>query len=79
MRQLIIKIPEGQQDKVHDLVKKYDGKNTINLKGEEGDVFYIYLPNKKVNDFLKEIDEFEKKAGDHTYSTWCDCVISPGI
>ncbi len=60
MRQLIIKIPEGHKDKVQDLVKKYEGKNTISLKGEEGDVFYIYLPNKKVNNFLKEIDEFEK-------------------
>lgn len=60
MRQLIIKIPEGHKDKVHDLVEKYKGKNTINLSGEEGDVFYIYLPNEKVNDFLKEIDEFEK-------------------
>jgi uncharacterized hydrophobic protein (TIGR00271 family) len=60
MRQLIIKIPEGNEDKVHALVKKYEGKNTIYLKGEEGNVFYIYLPNKKVNDFLKEIDEFEK-------------------
>ncbi len=60
MRQLIIKIPEGHKEKVHELVKKYEGKNTINLQGEEGDVFYIYLPNKKVNNFLKEIDEFEK-------------------
>lgn len=59
MRQLIIKIPEGHKEKVHDLVKKYEGKNTINLSSEEGDVFYIYLPNKRVNDFLKKIDEFE--------------------
>ncbi len=60
MRQLIIKIPEGHKDKVHELVKKHDGKNTIHLSGEEGDVFYIYLPNIKVNNFLKEIDKFEK-------------------
>lgn len=59
MRQLIIKIPEGHKDKVQKLVNKYEGKNTISLRGEEGDVFYIYLPNKRVNDFLKEIDEFE--------------------
>lgn len=60
MRQLIIKIPEGHKDRIYELVKKYEGKNTIKLKGEEGDVFYIYLPNQKVNNFLKEIDEFEK-------------------
>ena len=60
MRQLIIKIPEGHKDKIHELVKKCEGKNTINLKGEEGDVFYIYLPNQKVDDFLKELDKFEK-------------------
>ncbi len=60
MRQLIIKIPEGHKDKVNQLVEKYEGKNTINVKGDEGDVFYIYLPNQKVNNFLKEIDEFEK-------------------
>lgn len=60
MRQLIIKIPEGHKERINELVHKYDGKNTINLKGEEGDVFYIYLPNQKVNNFLKEIDEFEQ-------------------
>lgn len=60
MRQLIIKLPEGHHEKVHRLVEEYNGKNTINLKGEEGDIFYIYLPNNGVNNFLKEIDEFEK-------------------
>ena len=60
MRQLIIKIPEGHKERIHELVKKYEGKNTINLRGEEGDVFYINLPNKSVNNFLKDIDEFEK-------------------
>lgn len=60
MRQLIIKIPKGHKEKIHDLVKKYEGKNTINMPSEEGEVFYIYLPNKRVNDFLKKIDEFEE-------------------
>ncbi|UJH90470.1 hypothetical protein LZ575_16850 [Antarcticibacterium sp. 1MA-6-2] len=60
MRQLIIKIPKGHKEEVNKIVKKYEGKNTFNLSSEEGDVFYIYLPNQKVNDFLKEIDEFEK-------------------
>lgn len=60
MRQLIIKIPAGHKDKIDELVKKYEGKNTIHLHGEVGDVFYIYLPNSSVNNFLKKIDEFEK-------------------
>lgn len=62
MRQLILKIPKGHKDKVHELVKEFEGKNTINLSesDNEHDVFFVYLPNKKVNNFLKKIDEFEK-------------------
>lgn len=60
MRQLIIKIPKGNREKVFETVEKYEGKNTIYLPNDEHDVFYIYLPNKKVNNFLKQIDEFEK-------------------
>ena len=62
MRQLIIKIPSGHKEKVENLVKEFEGKNTINIEesSEGHDVFFIYLPNKKVNNFLKRIDEFEK-------------------
>lgn len=59
MRQLIIKIPKGHKDKIQELVNEHKGKNTIHLQGTEGDVFYIYLPNQRVNNFLKEIDKFE--------------------
>lgn len=62
MRQLILKIPTGHKEKVHGIVKEFEGKNTIDLSesDEEHDVFFVYLPNKKVNNFLKKIDEFEK-------------------
>lgn len=43
-----------------DTVEKHEGKNTIYLSSDEHDVFYIYISNKKVNNFLKQIDQFEK-------------------
>ncbi len=60
MRQLIIKIPKGNREKMLKTVEEYEGKNTIYLSNEQYDVFYIYLSNKKVNNFLKQIDQFEK-------------------
>ena len=62
MRQLIIKIPRGNKEQVQNLVKEFEGKNTITVdeSSQEHDVFFIYLPNKKVNNFLKRIDEFEE-------------------
>lgn len=60
MRQLILKIPKGNKKEVLNAVEEFKGKNTIFLPNEEHDVFFVYLPNKKVNDFLKRIDEFEE-------------------
>jgi uncharacterized hydrophobic protein (TIGR00271 family) len=60
MRQLLIKIPKGHKEEILNTVKEFQGKNTIFLPNEEHDVFYVFLPNKKVNDFLKRIDEFEE-------------------
>lgn len=60
MRQLILKIPKGNKKEVLKAVEEFKGKNTIFLPNEEHDVFFVYLPNKKVNDFLKRIDEFEE-------------------
>ena len=60
MRQLILKIPKGNKEQVFNAVEEFHGKNTIFLPNEEHDVYYVYLPNKKVNDFLKRIDEFEE-------------------
>ncbi|MFD2517565.1 DUF389 domain-containing protein [Salinimicrobium flavum] len=58
MRQLILKIPKGNKEEVLKTVEKFNGKNTIFLPNKEHDVFFVYLPNQKVNDFLKQIDEF---------------------
>lgn len=60
MRQLILKIPKGNREPVFNAVEEFKGKNTILIPNETHDVFYVYLPNQKVNDFLKRIDEFEE-------------------
>ncbi len=62
MRQLILKIPSGSKEKVQELVERFEGKNSISLSesDQEHDVFFVSLPNKKVNNFLKQVDEFEK-------------------
>ena len=60
MRQLIIKIPKGHKEEVINTVEEFQGKNTIFLPNDQHDVFYVFLPNKRVNDFLKRIDEYEE-------------------
>lgn len=60
MRQLILKIPKGHKNEVLKTVEEYNGKNTIFLPNEEHDIFYVFLPNEKVNNFLKRIDEYEE-------------------
>lgn len=60
MRQLILKIPKGNKEEVFKAVEEFEGKNTIFLPNEVQDVFILFLPNRKVNDFLKRIDEFEE-------------------
>ncbi|NJW52239.1 DUF389 domain-containing protein [Salinimicrobium oceani] len=60
MRQLILKIPKGNKEEVFKAVEEFEGKNTIFLPNDEQDVFIIFLPNRKVNNFLKRIDEFEE-------------------
>ncbi|MDT0642034.1 DUF389 domain-containing protein [Zunongwangia sp. F363] len=60
MRQLTIKVPKGHKDQILDAVSEFEGKNTIDLSSEKEDVFLIYLPNNKVNDFLKKLDDFEE-------------------
>lgn len=61
MRQLILKVPKGSKEKVLNAVKEYDGKNTITLPGEEHDVFFIYLPNATVNNFLRSINDIKER------------------
>lgn len=60
MRQLIIKIPKGNKEEILDLAEDLNGINSICLEEGENDVFVIFLPNQKVNDFLKKLDDFGK-------------------
>lgn len=60
MRQLILKLPHGHKKEVLETIDEFEGKNTIHIPNEEHDVFVIFLPNKKVNNFLKRIDEYEE-------------------
>ena len=60
MRQLTLKIPKGHKKEVFDTIDEFNGKNTIFLPSEENDVFITFLPNEKVNNFLKRLDDYEK-------------------
>lgn len=60
MRQLVLKLPGGYKEAVLQIVEEFQGKNTIHLEEGQKDVFVVFLPNKKVNDFLKRIDHFEQ-------------------
>ncbi|SFG00751.1 DUF389 domain-containing protein [Salegentibacter agarivorans] len=60
MRQVIIKIPKGNQDKIFQAIEKFEGKNTFHFSSDKKEVYFTYLPNEKVNNFLKEIDELEE-------------------
>lgn len=60
MRQLILKLPKGKKREVFKTIDEFEGKNTIHIPNEKDDIFVIFLPNKKVNNFLKRIDEYEE-------------------
>lgn len=61
MRQLILKVPEGNRDTIYKAVEEYGGKNTINIPTEGHNVFILYLPNNKVNNFLRSIGNLDKR------------------
>lgn len=61
MRQLIVKVPQGNKAKVLKAVDEHEGKNTITLPGERHDVFILFLPNEKVNNFLTKINDIEER------------------
>ncbi len=61
MRQLIIKAPQGNKEKILQAIKDSEGKNTITLPNEDHDVFIIFLPNEKVNNFIESTNEIEGK------------------
>lgn len=60
MRQVIIKIPKGNEQEILQSIEAVNGKNTFHFTSEHKEVYFTYLPNEKVNNFLKQIDKFEK-------------------
>ena len=60
MRQLILKVPEGNKEEIFKEIKRHNGRNTISFTAAEGDIFITFLPNENVNDFLKDINHVDK-------------------
>lgn len=57
MRQLIITIPKGKDQEILQDIENFNGKNTFHFTSGQKEVYFTCLPNEKVNDFLKQIDE----------------------
>lgn len=60
MRQVIIKINQGNDRDVLRSIEDFKGKNTFHFTSENKEVYFTYLPNQSVNDFLKEIDKHQE-------------------
>ena len=60
MRQLFVKVPEGQGEKVIDLARQQAGVNLAVLPGHEDqddwDIVMVHMPNRQVAYFLEELD-----------------------
>ena len=60
MRQLFVKVPEGQGEKVIDLAEQQAGVNLAVLPGHEDqddwDIVMVHMPNRQVAYFLEELD-----------------------
>ena len=60
MRQLFVKVPEGQGEKVIDLARQQAGVNQAVLPGhedqDEWDIVMVHMPNRQVAYFLEELD-----------------------
>lgn len=61
MRQLILKVPQGHKKKVLKAVDENGGRNTISMPNEENDVFIIFLPNSKIDPFLRNIGDIKER------------------
>ena len=60
MRQLILKVPQGYKEGVNKAIEEHQGKNTIQLDNQEHDVFIIFLPNNKTDNFLDQHEHVGK-------------------
>ena len=61
MRQLILKVPQGNKQRIHKEIEENGGRNTIYIPNKDHDVFFIFLPNKSINDFLKKVGDIDER------------------
>ena len=70
MRQLFVKVPEGQGEKVIDLARQQAGVNQAVLPGHEEqddwDIVMVHMPNRQVAYFLEELDALLIRRGSLT-------------
>lgn len=64
MRQLLIEVHRGQGKKILNLAQKYQGANLSQIEADTVrgaiDLVIVYLPNYQVEEFLKELEDFEE-------------------
>ena len=56
MRQLTLKLPNGKGKEVIRIAEKLEGKNLLLIPQEDADLVVVHLRNKKVEEFLQEIN-----------------------
>lgn len=61
MRQLILKVPQGNKETIQKALEKHEAINTIYFPNEEHDVFIAYLPNNRIDFFLENIAEIKER------------------
>ncbi len=61
MRQLILKVPQGNKEKILNAIEENNGKNTITVPEEHSDVFIIFLPNNRIDKFLESIGSVKER------------------
>lgn len=61
MRQLILKVPQGHKDRIDRAIQEQKGKNTLYFDHREYDVFIIFLPNNKIDNFLSSLADIDQR------------------
>ncbi|CAN5825566.1 hypothetical protein BH24BAC1_BH24BAC1_03800 [soil metagenome] len=57
MRQLTLKVSQGKGKEVLQIAQQYEGENLIHIPLEGSDLVMVYLPNKTLDDFMRDIQE----------------------
>lgn len=61
MRQIILKVPQGNKETIEKALDDHEARNTIFFPNEDHDVFIAYLPNNKIDYFLTDIGEIKQR------------------